>query len=163
MPAGVSEDRALRELLAKILDWEDAHAGFDAAIAGLAPEHRGVRLKGLPHSAWEILEHIRICQRDILEFCRNPSYIELSMKDYWPGSATPPSASAWEESVASFRRDRETLKELAGDSRLDLFAVVPPGTTQTYLRELLLAADHNAYHVGQLVLVRRLLDSWPAA
>jgi hypothetical protein len=159
----MSEDEALRNLLSKILDWEDAHAGFDAAIAGLSQEHRGVRPKGLPHSAWELLEHIRICQRDILDFCRNPAYVELSMKDYWPGSAAPPSSAAWDESVASLRRDREALKGLAGDPRVELFAVVPPGTTQTYLRELLLAADHNAYHIGQLVLVRRLLGSWPEA
>jgi uncharacterized damage-inducible protein DinB len=152
----------LRPLVAKVLDWEDAHAGFDAAVSGIPPEARGVRPKGLQHSAWELLEHIRICQRDILDFCRNPAYVELSMKDYWPQSATPSSDTAWDESAASFRRDREALQRLAGDPAVDLFAVVPPGTTQTYLRELLLAADHNAYHVGQLVLVRRLLGAWPA-
>ena len=157
------DEGILRALVARILDWEDAHAGFDASVDGLSPELRGVRPHGLPHSAWELLEHIRICQRDILEFCRNPGYVELPMKDYWPAQPAPPSGGAWDESVTAFRRDREALQGLAADPGVDLFAVVPPGTTQTYLRELLLAADHNAYHFGQLVLVRRLLGAWPTA
>ncbi len=155
-------DDVLRPALARLLDWEDAHAGFDAAIDGIAPKFRGVRPEGLPHSAWELLEHSRICQRDILEFCRDPGYVELRPGDYWPPTPAPPSSGAWDESVAAFRRDREALKRLASDPESDLFAVVPSGTAQTCLRELLLVADHNAYHVGQLVLVRRLLGSWTA-
>jgi uncharacterized damage-inducible protein DinB len=116
----------------------------------------------MPHSPWQLLEHLRLTQHDILDFCRNPAYSERAWpKDYWPSSAGPPTAAAWDESVAAFRREREELKQLAADPALDLFARIPHGTGQTYLRELLLVADHNAYHIGQLVLVRRSLGVWP--
>jgi len=156
----LNRDRSLRTHLRKILDWEDAHAGFDAAVKGITPALRGVAPKGFPHSPWQLLEHMRICQRDILDFCVNPSYVELKMEDYWPPSAEPPTVKAWRESVAAFRRDRARLAELADDASLDLLAIIPHGTGQTYLRELLLVADHNAYHVGQLVAVRRSLGAW---
>jgi uncharacterized damage-inducible protein DinB len=130
-------DAVLRAHLGRILDWEDAHASFARAIAGL-----------------------RICQHDILDFCRNPKYVEMAMEDYWPPSAAPPSAKAWSASVAAVRRDRAALKKLAADGKVDLFARIPHGSGQTYLRELLLVADHNAYHVGQLVALRRALGSW---
>jgi uncharacterized damage-inducible protein DinB len=159
--SAVTSNDVLRSLLARLLDWEDAHAGFDAAVEGIAARFRGVRPKGAPHSAWQLLEHLRICQRDILEFCRNPKYVELQFEDYWPATVAPPTAGAWKKSVTAFRRDREALKALAADRRVDLFAKIPHGTGQTYLRELVLAADHNAYHVGQLVLLRRLLGAWP--
>jgi hypothetical protein len=106
---------------------------------------------------------MRICQWDILEFCRNPNYVELAYENYWPATVAPPSTAAWDESIAVFRRDREALKVLASDSSIDLFAAIPHGSGQTYLRELVLVADHNAYHVGQLVLVRRLLGVWPTS
>jgi uncharacterized damage-inducible protein DinB len=161
MPSDVNRDRALRALLARFLDWEDAHIGFDAAVEGIPARSRGARPGGAPHSAWQLLEHLRICQWDILEFCRNPEYLELKFEDYWPPTVAPPSAAAWKKSVAAFRRDREALKELASDSSIDLFAKIPHGTGQTFVRELVLAADHNAYHVGQLVLLRQLLGAWP--
>jgi uncharacterized damage-inducible protein DinB len=155
---------ALREHVVRLLDWQDAHVNFDAAVQGLPPKLRGVRPPGLAHSPWELLEHLRLAQHDILEFCRNPDYQELTWPaDYWPASAAPPSAQAWKASVAAFRDDRAALRRLAEDPALDLFAAVPHGSGQTYLRELLLVADHNAYHVGQLVVVRRLLGAWPAA
>jgi uncharacterized damage-inducible protein DinB len=157
----VDSNDALRSLLSKLLDWEDAHLSIDAAVEGIPPGSRGTRPEGAPHSAWQLLEHLRICQRDILEFCRNPAYVELKFEDYWPPTVAPPTATAWEESVGHFRRDRDALKELASDSSVDLFASIPHGTGQTYLRELALVADHNAYHVGQLVLLRRLLGVWP--
>jgi hypothetical protein len=157
----MDKQRPLRAHLRKILDWEDAHAGFDAAVKGLAPALRGKTPPGLPHSPWQLLEHLRRCQKDILDFCRDPDYVEpKSMDEYWPATAAPPSEVAWEKSVAAFRRDREALRRLADDEKIDLFARVPRGTGQTFLRELLLVADHTAYHVGQLVLVRRLLGSW---
>jgi hypothetical protein len=157
----VSTDQALRAQLSKILGWEDAHVGFDAAVAGLAPAMRGAVAKGFPHSPWQLLEHIRRAQLDILDFCRNPSYKELSWPaDYWPPSAGPPSDKAWEDSVAGVVRDRAALAALAEDASVDLFARIPHGTGQTYLRELLLVADHNAYHVGQLVAVRQALGAW---
>jgi uncharacterized damage-inducible protein DinB len=116
---------------------------------------------GWTHSAWQLLEHIRIAQHDILDFCVNAKYVEMeSMADLWPSSAAPPSARAWAASVAAVRRDRAAMKRLAADRKVDLFARIPHGSGQTYLRELLLLADHNAYHVGQLVALRRALGEW---
>ena len=157
-----TDEHALRQQLRKLLDWEDAHVGFDKAVAGVPKAQRGTIPKGSAHSLWQLLEHLRICQLDILDFCRNPRYEEMPMEAYWPPSAAPPSARAWAASVAAFRRDREALKRLAANRRIDLFARIPHGSGQTYLRELLLVADHNAYHLGQLVLLRRLLGAWPA-
>jgi uncharacterized damage-inducible protein DinB len=159
--SGMNRDDALRALLSNLLDWEDAHAAFDSAVEGIPAVSRGARPEGGPHSPWQLLEHLRICQNDILEFCRNPGYVERKFEDYWPRTAAPPSADAWKESVAALRRDRDALKELAADPAVDLFATIPHGTGQTYLRELVLVADHNAYHVGQLVLLRRILGAWP--
>ena len=159
--ADSTHDGALRQHVAKLLAWGDAHADFDRAVAGLAPDLRGVRPDGLPYSPWELLEHLRITQHDILDFSRNPQYAELSWPDdYWPSSAEPPSPGAWERSIAAFTADREALQAMAADAGIDLFARIPHGQGQTYLRELLLAADHTSYHVGQLVLVRRLLGAW---
>jgi uncharacterized damage-inducible protein DinB len=157
----MDREKALRAHLRKLLDWEDAHAGFDAAVDGIPPKSRGAVPEGDVHSPWQLLEHLRLAQRDILDFCRNPAYEEPSSMDaYWPASAAPPNEAAWPESIAGFRRDIESLKDLALDERVDLFAKIPHGTGQTYLRELLLVADHNAYHVGQLIALRRRLGIW---
>jgi uncharacterized damage-inducible protein DinB len=153
-------DDTLREHLRRLLDWEDAHVGFDKAVAGIPPRLRGKAPKGAAHSPWQLLEHLRICQYDILDFCRNPAYVERSMDEYWPASAAPPSGRAWSNSVAAFRRDREELKALAADAEVDLFGRIPHGAGQTWLRELLLVADHNAYHLGQLIALRRRLGIW---
>lgn len=154
----------LRHLLAGALAWRDAHVDFGAAVDGIPPETRGVRPNGLPHSAWELVEHIRLTQRDILDFCRDPEYEEPRWpEDYWPREQAPESEGAWEESIAAVRADRAALQELASDPDLDLFAPIPHGTGQTYLRELLVVTDHTSYHVGQLVLVRRALGSWAGA
>ena len=151
----------LRTQLAHVLDWHEAHAGFDKAIDGIPPELRGSTPPGLPHSPWQILEHLRIAQRDILDFCVNPAYKEKKWPDdYWPSNPAPPTAGAWDVSVAAYRKDREAMKRIANDPGMDLNARIPHGSGQTYLRELLLVADHASYHVGQLVLVRRLLGNW---
>ena len=151
----------LREQLIKLLGWEDAHVGFDAAVAGLPPQLRGTAPAGLPYSPWQLVEHLRITQHDILDFCRNPGYEEMSWpKDYWPPAASPPSPAAWDASIEQFRRDRSALEALAGDPAIELEARIPQGTGQTYLRELLLVADHTAYHIGELIVVRRLLGAW---
>jgi hypothetical protein len=153
-----------RTAIAKMLDWEDAHASYDKVVARLPSDLQGQAPAGLPYSPWQLLEHIRLTQHDILEFCRNPNYKELDWPgDYWPNSATPPSASAWDKSVKAFRKDREDLKRLALDPSVDLSATVPAADGQTYLRELLLVADHTAYHLGELVVVRRALGAWPGA
>ena len=154
-------DDALREHLRKLLDWEDAHVGFDNAVKDVPEKLRGQVPEGDAHSLWQLLEHLRICQLDILDFCRNPGYVEMPMAAYWPKTAAPPSAQAWKESIASFRRDRAEIKKLAANRELDLFARIPHGAGQTYLRELILVADHNAYHVGQIVALRRRLGIWP--
>lgn len=151
----------LREQVARLLDWEDAHVGFDKAVKGIAPRFRGVVPKGLPYSAWQLLEHLRIAQADILEFCRNARYKEKKWPDeYWPASPRPSSAAAWTRAIAAFRRDRKALQRLARSPRVDLLARIPHGSGQTYLRELLLVADHTAYHVGEIVIVRRALGIW---
>jgi uncharacterized damage-inducible protein DinB len=151
---------AYRTQLLRVLDWEDAHVGFDAAVDGIPPELRGTAPDALPYSPWQLLEHMRLTQRDILDFCRNPEYVEPTPEDYWPRSAAPATERAWHESIAGFRDDREALKRLAANPELDLLAKIPHGTGQTYLREVLLVVDHNAYHLGQLVAVRRLLGVW---
>src|SRR5438093_90240 len=157
-----TQDAPLRAQLKKLLGWEDAHVGFEAALEGVGPAHQGKTPPGLPFSPWQLLEHLRITQFDILDFCRNSAYKERAWpKDYWPPAPGPPSPSAWKESVAAFQRDRAALQKLAEDPSLDLFARIPHGSGQTYLRELLLVADHNAYHVGQLVLARRGLSIGP--
>jgi hypothetical protein len=164
VPMG-SPDRnvALRDHVARLLEWDDAHVAFDAAVEGVPPEVRGTRPAGLPHSPWELLEHLRLTQRDILEFCGDAPYAERRWPDdYWPPSPAPPAPGAWEESVAHVRADRAALQRLALDPGLDLLAPVPHGSGQTYLREVLLVADHTAYHVGQLVAARQALGLWPA-
>jgi uncharacterized damage-inducible protein DinB len=157
--------RALRDHLVRILDWEDAHVGLDKAIDDIPADKRGARPPGFEHSLWQLLEHIRIAQDDILDFCLDNAY-EHAMAwpdDYWPREAAPPSDSAWTESIASYVRSREGMKRLARETE-DLTARVPTGTgEQTYLRAILLAADHAAYHVGQMVAVRRALGLWPAS
>ena len=155
---------ALRAQLRRILSWQDAHVGFEKSVEGLSPKLRGARVVGFPHSAWELLEHMRITQHDILDFCRNSGYTEIAWPDdYWPKSAEPPSERAWDDSIATFRDDRAALEALAADESIDLFATIPHGDGQTYLRELLLVADHNAYHLGQLVMVRQQLGAWGTA
>lgn len=158
----MSLDAAVRDQLAQLLNWEDAHASFDAAVADFPPALRGKVPEGLPYSPWQLLEHMRISQHDILEFCRNPKHPELSWpSDYWPRSAAPPSASAWDDSVRRFQEDRAALQRIARDPATRLEERIPHGKGQTYLRELVLAADHTAYHVGELIVVRRLLGAWP--
>lgn len=158
----MNDDRALREHLVKLLDWEDAHAGVAKAIAGIPVPRRGVVPKGVAHSAWQLVEHLRIAQHDILDFCVNPDYAEMPMSAYWPKTAAPPSDAAWRKSVAGIRRDVGELKRLTNDRTIDLFSRIPHGSGQTYLRELLLVADHNAYHAGQLVALRKQLGTWKA-
>ena len=159
----MTNEDSLRQQLARFTDFGEAHVTSDAVLAELDFPLQGQRPQGLPHSPWELLEHIRITQHDILDFCVNPKYEEMQWpQDYWPKSAAPPAADSWKKSVAAFRSDRDALRELAADSNIDLYAKIPHGDGQTYLRELILAQDHLAYHAGQLVLVRQALGAWPA-
>ncbi len=152
------DETQLRTHVKKLLDWHDAHATFDDAVEGIPPELRGEQPQGLPYSPWQLLEHMRLAQWDILDFCVNPNYEEGKFPDdYWPRDVAP-KPGEWDETVKRFKADRQKLKKLAETA--DLEAKVPAGTGQTFLRELLLVADHNAYHTGELVVVRRLLGCW---
>jgi hypothetical protein len=161
----MSDSTAFRDHLVRVLDWEEAHVGFDKAIEGIPPEVRGVRPPGFEHSLWELLEHLRLAQDDILDFCVNAAYAHDMAwpEDYWPAAPAPPSDQAWSDSIAEFVRTRDEMKRMAREVN-DLTATVPTGKgSQTYLRAILLVADHAAYHVGQLVAVRRALGIWPSA
>ena len=154
---------AVRDHLVRVLEWDDAHVTFDRAVEAMPADRRGARAAGFEHSPWQLVEHIRIAQQDILDFCVNAGYAHAMRwpEDYWPPEPAPASPQAWTESLASYARDREALKRLARDVA-DLTAPVPTGTPmQTYLRAILLTADHTAYHVGQIVAVRRALGIWP--
>ena len=156
-----SNDQPVREHVLKLLEGGQAHATFDAAVKGLPAELRGKRPRGAEHSPWELLEHMRIAQRDILEFSTDSKYTAPNWPDdYWPESPKPPNDSAWAKSVRAFNADLDAMRKLVADESTDLYAPIPHGDGQTILREALLVADHNAYHIGQLVLVRRLLGAW---
>jgi uncharacterized damage-inducible protein DinB len=161
----VSQDggeRAVREHVLDLLRGGGAHAPFDQVIAGLPPELRGSRPEGASHSPWQMLEHLRIAQWDILEFSRSRDHVSPDWPaEYWPAEPAPPGEEAWERSIEAFRRDLQAMQELVDDAATDLYARIPWGDGQTLLREALLVADHNAYHLGELVLLRRLLGAWP--
>jgi len=149
---------SLRKHLDNLLRMEGAHLSFDSAVAEFPPEHQGTKPPGAPHSAWELLEHLRIAQEDILDFSRNPDYVDkVFPDDYWPPYAAPPDDEAWQKSVRQFNTDLAAMRALVSDPAQDLFARIPHGTGQTLLREALLVADHNAYHMGQFVYLRKLL------
>jgi len=157
------DDKTLRKHLIDLLNAENAHAGFEAATKDVPPEVRGKRPKGAEHSLWEILEHLRIAQWDILEFTRDPKHVSPDFPSgYWPKSPEPPDAHAWEKSVAQFRRDHKAMVDLIADPATDLLKPLEHGTGQTPMREALVLADHNAYHLGELILLRRLLGAWSA-
>lgn len=160
-PRRDARDTALRKHLIELLCSRGAHADFDEAIEGLPEELRGVRVKDVPFTAWRLLEHLRLAQWDILEFSRNPKHKSPKWPaGYWPEGDAPPSSVVWDASVAAFRRDLAEMEKLVGDPARDLCAPIPHGQGQTLLREALLVADHNAYHVGQIILLRRLLGAW---
>jgi hypothetical protein len=139
----------------------DAYAPMDDILRDWPPPLQGVKPPGLPYSAWQLLEHLRIAQWDILEFSRDPKHVSPSFPDgYWPRTAAPPNESAWEKSVAQIRDDLRQMCDLVGDPSVDLLAPIPHAGKATILREAMLIAKHNSYHLGQLVLVRRLLGAW---
>src|SRR5438067_2257452 len=157
----MTSNQALREHLLDLLRGGGAHLSFDDAIADLPPELRGAKVSEGPHTPWRLLEHLRLAQWDILEFSRNPKHVSPSFPEgYWPQSDAPPDEAAWDRSVASFRADLKAMQALVADPATDLFARIPHGEGQTILREALLVADHNAYHLGQLVMLRRALGAW---
>ena len=145
-------DKALREQLVNLLTKDNAHITLDDAVKDAPASAHGQRAPGQPHTPWELLEHLRIAQWDIVEFTRNPKHESPEFPaGYWPKESAPPNASAWNESVEAFRKDLEAMVEITNTAP-DLFATLPHGTGQTVLREILVLADHNAYHIGQLVV-----------
>jgi hypothetical protein len=158
--AGTDE---LRKQLLALLNGGQAHVDFESAVKDFPAELRGTIPAGLSHSAWQILEHLCIAQRDILNFSSPPTGGYHAMQwpdDYWPKSPTPPSASAWDHSIAAIRADRKLFEDLLEKPGADLYKPFRWGDGQNLLREALLIADHNAYHLGELVLLRRLLGIW---
>jgi hypothetical protein len=157
----MTEDQALRHHVLELLRGGHAHADLDSALANFPQQFRGKKPKGAEHTAWQLLEHIRIGQWDILEFSRNAKHVSPKWPEgYWPKTEAPPSAAAWNTSIRKVRVDQKAMEKLVTSKKSHLFKPIPHGTGQTLLREALLVADHNAYHIGQLVLLRRLLGAW---
>ena len=158
---GKEQDRALREHLLSLLKGGSAHVALEQVISGFPAELRGVKPAGLPFTAWRLLEHLRIAQWDILEFSRNPKHASPEFpQGYWPAGDAPPEEATWEKSVKAFQADLRAIERLVKNPSTNLSARIPHGTGQTILREALLVADHNAYHLGKLVMLRRLLGAW---
>jgi len=151
----------LRDQVVSLLRGGDAHVTFDDAVKDLPAKFRAIKPEGAAHTAWELVEHMRIAQWDILEFSRDSKHVSPDWPDgYWPKTSKPPSDAAWKKSIASIKKDRETMIDLVSNPKTDLYEKIPHGTGQNLLREALLIADHNAYHLGELVLLQRLIGSW---
>ena len=154
-------EQSLRQHLLELLRGGSAHATFDDAIKDLPAKLRGAKPAKFPHSPWMLLEHLRLAQWDILEFSRNARHVSPEWPGgYWPQTEAPPTVAAWNKSLQQFRRDLRAMQNLVANRKTDLFARIPWGDGQTILREALLLADHNAYHIAQLVDVRRMLGTW---
>ena len=157
-----SNDAALREQLVNLLKGGGAHVQFSDGLDGFPAVKRGTFVEGLPHTGWQLLEHVRIAQWDILEFSRNPKHVSPGFPEgYWPKTPVPPDEGAWDKSVAAFEKDLQEMIKLVKNPKSDLYAKIPHGEGQTILREALVLADHNSYHLGQLVDLRRALGAWP--
>jgi hypothetical protein len=153
--------KPLRDHVLYVLKGGGAHVSFDRAVQGLPAKLRGRRAEGCPYSAWMLLEHMRLAQWDILEFSRNRKHVSPAWPEgYWPKNEEPPSGTAWTESLAAFRKDLKAMQALVANPDTDLYVRIPWGDGHTILREALLVADHNAYHIGQLVMLRKMLGAW---
>lgn len=154
-------DQDLRDHLLWLLQGGHAHIDLAGALAELPDSLRGEKAREVPHSPWRLLEHMRIAQRDILEFSRNPEHVSPAFPEgYWPEGDAPPDEDAWPASIAAFEQDADDFANLIADPQNDLFEPFAWGNGETLLREALLLADHNAYHIGQLIVVRRALGAW---
>jgi hypothetical protein len=155
------QDQPLRDHLLELLRGGHAHLRLDKALADLPPDLRGAKAPGLPHTLWQLLEHLRLAQWDILEFSRDPKHVSPDWPaGYWPKTEAPADDAAWEKSLESFHRDLQAMQDLVADPKTDLVAKLPWGDGQTVLREAMMLADHNAYHLGQIVSVRQALGAW---
>jgi hypothetical protein len=156
------DEKVLRQYLGHALSWHEAHVDWRKAVEGIPAKDLGRRPKGAERSPWELLEHMRLATWDIVEFSRNRKHVSPEWPEgYWPEKPEPPNAAAWQGSVKAFENHLEQMRKLVNDPKIDLLAPIAGGSGQTLLRETLLITDHNAYHLGQLVLVRRLLGCWP--
>ncbi|MEO7145065.1 MAG: DinB family protein [Bryobacteraceae bacterium] len=159
----MEKKESLRRDLLELLEGKGAHADFEAVFSGVPSEARGRRAAGLPHTLWQLLEHLRIAQRDILEFSRNSAHVSPKWPEgYWPATDAPTEEGDWDRSIAAFKSDLEAMRRLVVDPSTELLARIPHGDGQTIFREALLLADHNAYHLGQVVSVRQALENWRA-
>lgn len=157
----MESEKTIRELLLEQLEGRNAHVDFNQAVQGLTYKQTGIQVEGLPHTIWDLIEHIRIGQDDILEFCKNPNYEEIDWPaDYWPESSEPESKEKLKKSIQAVREGIEEMRGLIRDPENNLLAPFPHGDGQTLFREAMLIVDHNAYHIGQIVQIRRLLGSW---
>ena len=157
-------DQSLREHLVYLLKGGGAHLSFESAFTDWPVSLRGVTVPGCPHTAWRLLEHLRICQWDILEFSRNAEHVSPEFPDgYWPSENAPPEPDSWERSIRAFQTDLQQMIELVENPQTNLYAKIPHGDGQTILREALLVADHNAYHLGQVTVLRKCLDAGQSA
>lgn len=157
----MSRLKSIRELLIEQLNGKNAHVNFNQAIQGVTWKQAGIKVEGLPHTIWQLVEHIRISQDDIIEFCINEEYEEIEWPDdYWPESHQPSGKEEWEDSITAVHEGIERMKEMVNNPNLDLQNPFPHGNGQTLFREVMLIIDHGAYHIGQIVLVRRLIGNW---
>ena len=159
---GANHDQALREQLVALLKGGGAHVHFMDALDGFPEAKRGTFVEGLAHTGWQLIEHVRIAQWDIVEFSRDPKHVSPGFPEgYWPKTPVPPDQAAWQKSVEAFQQDLQEMIKLVNNPKTDLYMVIPHGDGQTILRQALLLADHNAYHLGQLIDLRRALGAWP--
>jgi len=159
VPKPPGSDTELREELVRLVEGGGAHATFEDAVEGFPVEARGATVPGVLHTPWQLLEHLRLAQWDILEFCRNPSHESPNWPDgYWPKDSAPPTKTAWNESVTRFLEDRSALTEWIKDGSVDLLASVPDEDGPSLLHEIVITGQHNSYHLGQLLLLRRALE-----
>jgi DinB superfamily len=155
------KQKSLPDHLVELLEGGHAHIAFDAAVKNWPAKLQGIRPEGAAHSPWEVLEHMRLAQWDILEFTRNPKHVSPEWPvGYWPKTPAPRDAKAWDKTIKAFRADLNAMIKLVQNKKTDFFSPLPHGTGQTVLREALLLADHNAYHLGELLLLRRLVGAW---
>lgn len=158
----MGSNAALRSHLTDLLTARQAHCTFEDAVAHMPPDRRGERPEALPYSVWELADHIRAAQRDILDYCRDPDYEAPNWPEaYWPEGSAPPNDAAWTDCLTEVQEDCDAMCDLVTDETIDLYSTVPSSDEHTYLREAMLVADHNAYHIGQIVTVRRELGLWP--
>jgi hypothetical protein len=157
----MKEQKSLQKHLLELLRGGQAHIDFESAVKDWPVPLRGKKPKGAAHSPWEVLEHMRLAQWDILEFTRDPKHVSPEFPaGYWPKKPAPPNSRAWNQSLAAFRADLKAMIAIVEDDATDFFTPLPHGDGQTVLREALLLADHNAYHLGELLLLCRLLGAW---